>query len=338
MINWMRDHKQALVVATCMFALMAVSMGEAMMATGGIISSLFDDDSSVLAAWIWRIGGALTWPVFMWLLLKPHADNSRDAQVTLGKVCIVSFLYGGFGLWIIWRLFDLLVVIVDNGLSFLGAIIALLGIVLPFAYVWGFVALYGFARAKLEGRANDRGWIVLSLFATIIGVYGIGALIYVALAAVSVPIVFVVSPLVAVGADDLAWHVAVDMFAVALSTGNFASQWWAFKCVDEHFDEQAATASAPYAAGPMPSVSPQDVAYRAPVQPSVPTASPVVPSQPVVTAVPIAPAQDVNAAAGQQLPKLVCTCGRELPIDEAYLPDIVPKARFCPNCGAQLLP
>ena len=144
-----------------------------------------------------------------------------------------------------------------------------------------------------------------------IGVYGIGALIDMALAAVVVPAYLLVSPAIAVGADELAFHLMLDLCAVAISTGNFVSQWWAFKRVDDYFLPQA---------------------VPVPVAPS----GPFPPAQVSQPGIPVVPIGQQPTYAGTTLPKIVCTCGHELTIDQSRLPEFVAKEKFCPNCGARL--
>jgi hypothetical protein len=48
------------------------------------------------------------------------------------------------------------------------------------------------------------------------------------------------------------------------------------------------------------------------------------------------PQTDKAPVAPQPLPRLVCTCGQELTLDESQLPRYVAKEQFCPSCGARI--
>jgi hypothetical protein len=145
----------------------------------------------------------------------------------------------------------------------------------------------------------------------------------------------------------------MDVFAVAISTGNFASQWWAFYKVDESLDQRVVAAQpAPYAQ-PAPVVQPQQyvepqqyvqpqqyvepASYGQPPQYGQPeqhskyaqNAQPEMPAPTVPQEVPVAPFPT-------PLPRLFCACGQELTLDESRLPECVAKESFCPRCGARI--
>ena len=301
MFEWMKAHKTALIAATCMFAVMAMMMGEAFFGgSEGFLSELTSGDND-LALWIWRAGGAITWPVFMFLLLRPHLlSNVLSALAAIPQEGTYSMLY---------------------------PLLGVVSILLPYLYVWGFVALYGWGRMRLLGT-NDSGWVKPSAVGAVVGVYGIGVLIYLALALVFVPIsmVFVLSTVNHVFAE----HLFVDLCAVAISTGNFVSQWWGFSRVDEYFERKLAANN------------PQAAAYAgAPAAPGVyvQAGAPGVPVGGVPGYVPAAsqaPAAPQTQQPMAQLPRLVCTCGQELTVDRSCLPRLVARERFCPNCGARI--
>lgn len=237
MLEWMKRHIVALVIPTIMFALMAAIMAEFMVVDDNSFFSLFNHENltSQGMLWTWRIGGLVTWPVFMWLLLRPYVRTGDSAhQAILVQTLVVVALYGGGGLWLISSMWSTLVLLEGGYLSLVVPFVALLSFLLPYAYTWGFVAQYGVARDRLA--SNDKhGWISRSLGATVLGIYGIGILIYLALLVVLAPVTMIVS----VAPAEVADHLALALFAIALSTGNFASQWYAFYCVDDWFDAQA---------------------------------------------------------------------------------------------------
>ncbi len=286
--QWMKAHRQALIVSCVMFGVMATCMAESLLSDEAWSTGFFETFGG-LTVWIWRLGGAVTWPVFMWLLLRPYLGKAPDGNKALGVVCAIAALYGGFGLWAAYKLFEVMVTAVDNGAVFITPLVMAVGMMLPFAYVWGFVILYGCGRSRLMQRPDDYGWLGNSAIATVVGLYIIGALIYLAMLFVAMPLSLVTSPLFALGAEEVALHVVVDVLAIAVSTGNFASQWWAFYKVDEYFDQ------------------------------------PIVAEQPAMYA--------PQAAA---LPRLYCTCGQELTLDESRLPNYVAKESYCPHCGARI--
>ena len=344
--QWMKAHRRALIVACVMFGVMATCMVETLFAYDAWATDVFDRFSS-LTVWIWRVGGAVTWPVFMWLLLQPHLGKAPDGQKVLAIVCAIAAAYGGFGLWAAYKLFEVMITAIENGAAFIVPLVMAVGMVLPFTYVWGFVILYGWGRTRLMQHAGDYAWLADSAIATVVGLYVIGALIYLALMFVSLPVALVASPLFAIGAEEAAFHVIMDVFAVAISTGNFASQWWAFYKVDENLDQRAAVAQpAPYAQ-PAPVVQPQQymepqqyvepAPYGQPPQYGQPeqhskyaqNAQPEMPAPTVPQEVPVAPFPT-------PLPRLFCTCGQELTLDESRLPDCVAKESFCPRCGARI--
>lgn len=236
MLEWMKRRSLALLVSTIMFALMAAVMAEYVVVDDNLFFSVFDRENltSQGMLWTWRIGGLVTWPVFMWLLLRPYVREGDSAhQAILVQTLLIVALYGGGGLWLISSLWGSLVLLEGSLLSLVVPFVALLSFLLPYAYTWGFVAQYGVARDRLAG--NDKhGWISRSLGATVLGIYGIGVLIYLALLVVLAPVTMIVS----VAPAEVADHLAVALFAIALSTGNFASQWYAFYCVDDWFDTQ----------------------------------------------------------------------------------------------------
>ena len=309
MLEWMKSHRAALIVASCMFAMMAMLIVEAALLGNGEILDILDTDKNQLCMWIWRIGGAVTWPVFMFLLLRPHMGKVGNDKSVLATICGAALVYGGFGLWLVSKVLNLLMSIPeDSVLTLLYPFVGILCIVLPYAYVWGFVALYGFGRQRLLG-STDSGWVKQSALAAVIGIYGIGALIYLALAVVMVPLMMVL--VIPASVSVFPEHVFLDVCAAAISTGNFASQWWAFKRVDDYFLPQA---------------------VPVPVAPSSPYPLAQV-SQP---GIPVVPIGQQPTYAGTTLPKIVCTCGHELTIDQSRLPEFVAKEKFCPNCGARL--
>ena len=328
MFEWMKAHKTALIAATCMFAVMAMMMGEAFFGgSESFLSELTSGDND-LALWIWRAGGAVTWPVFMFLLLRPHLGRVANGNGVLAAVCAAAAVYGGFGLWLLSTILSALAAIPQEGTySMLYPLLGVVSILLPYLYVWGFVALYGWGRMRLLGT-NDSGWVKPSAVGAVVGVYGIGVLIYLALALVFVPIsmVFVLSTVNHVFAE----HLFVDLCAVAISTGNFVSQWWGFSRVDEYFERKLAANN------------PQAAAYvGAPAAPGVYVQAGA-PGAPVggvpgyVPAASQAPAAPQTQQPMAQLPRLVCTCGQELTVDRSCLPRLVARERFCPNCGARI--
>ena len=243
MLAWMKRRGIALLVATIMFALMAAVMAEFMVVEDNTFFSLFSHENltSQGMLWTWRIGGLVTWPVFMWLMLRPHARMGDSTHRSiLVQTLVMAALYGGGGLWLISSLWQSLVLLEGGLLSLVVPFVALLSFLLPYAYTWGFVAQYGVARDRLAG--NDKhGWISRSLGATVLGIYGIGILIYLAMIVVLAPVAMIIS----VAPAEVADHLAVSLFAIALSTGNFASQWYAFYCVDDWFDAQQRQGQAP---------------------------------------------------------------------------------------------
>ena len=250
MLAWMKRRGVALLASTIMFALMAAIMAEFLMVDDNLFSSLFNREnlSSQGMLWTWRIGGLVTWPVFMWLLLRPYVRAGDSAhQAILAQTLAIVALYGGGGLWLVSSLWQSLMLLDDGLLSLVVPFVALFSFLLPYGYTWGFVAQYGVARDRLAGNA-EHGWVARSLGATVIGIYGIGVLIYLALLVVLAP----VSMIASVAPEEVAEHLALALFAIALSTGNFASQWYAFYCVDKWFDErQAQPGQAPAGAAPV---------------------------------------------------------------------------------------
>ena len=287
MLEWMKRRSLTLVIPTIMFALMAAVMAEFMVVEDNSFFSLFSHENltSQGMLWTWRIGGLVTWPVFMWLMLRPYVRaGDSDHQAVLVQTLVVAALYGGGGLWLISSLWQSLVLLEGGFLSLVVPFVALLSFLLPYAYTWGFVAQYGVARDRLAG--NDKhGWTSRSLGATVLGIYGIGILIYLALLVVLAPVTMIVS----VAPAEVADHLALALFAIALSTGNFASQWYAFYCVDDWFDTQvdAPQAQAQPAQMPMGTPSPAEAAPVAPggVTPvtNVPDGSVILPDGRLVT-------------------------------------------------------
>lgn len=284
MLEWMKRRSLALLVSTIMFALMAAVMAEFVVVDDNLFFSVFDRENltSQGMLWTWRIGGLVTWPVFMWLLLRPYVREGDSAhQAILVQTLVIVALYGGGGLWLISSLWRSLVLLEGSLLSLVVPFVALLSFLLPYAYTWGFVAQYGVARDRLAG--NDKhGWISRSLGATVLGIYGIGVLIYLALLVVLAPVTMIVS----VAPAEVADHLAVALFAIALSTGNFASQWYAFYSVDDWLEGQQrqgqpaqAPTGAPVSSGTVPDVP----STTTPVS-SAPDGSVVLPDGRLVTA------------------------------------------------------
>ena len=281
MFSWMKKNAAALGVATLMFAVMAAVMAEFLLLDDSWHDLWGAGSSSAGMLWTWRIGGLVTWPTFMWLMLRPHvrAGDATHNQV-LVRTLLVAAAYGGGGLWVIsecWRAFAAL----DGHLmSLVAPFIALASLGLPYLYTWGFVVIYGLARDALAGR-TEHGWMARSLGATVLGIYAIGALIYMALAVVMLPVAMIMGVLPA----DAGLHLAADLFGIALSTGNFASQWYAFYRVDAWIDDARLagatpapdTSSAPAAAAAMP---PQTAA---PVPPAAPQGTVILPDGRLVT-------------------------------------------------------
>ena len=287
MLEWMKRHSVALVIPTIMFALMAAIMAEFMVVDDNSFFSLFNHENltSQGMLWTWRIGGLVTWPVFMWLLLRPYVRTGDSAhQAILVQTLVVVALYGGGGLWLISSMWSTLVLLEGSYLSLVVPFVALLSFLLPYAYTWGFVAQYGVARDRLAG--NDKhGWVSRSLGATVLGIYGIGILIYLALLVVLAPVTMIVS----VAPAEVADHLALALFAIALSTGNFASQWYAFYCVDDWFDTRIDAPQAQVQPAQIPTGTPSP-AESAPVTPggttpvtNVPDGSVILPDGRLVT-------------------------------------------------------
>ena len=236
MLAWMKKNHVALLVATLMFAVMASVMAEFLLLDDASVFALFDEPNHGTSAmlWTWRIGGLLTWPVFMWLLLRPFVDSSRqDHRSCLARTLGIAALYGGGGLWLLSSLWTALTHVEEGLLVLVAPGLAVLMLGMPYLYTWGFVAIYGFTRDQLQGR-SEHGWMGKSLTATVLGVYAIGPLIYAALSLILVPVIVSLDAM----PGEVGTHVAFDLFAIALSTGNFASQWFAFSRVDEWYDEQ----------------------------------------------------------------------------------------------------
>lgn len=262
MLAWAKKNAVALSVATLMFAVMAAVMAE-FLVSGDVFEDAWGATlSSQGMLWTWRIGGLVTWPVFMWLLLRPHSAGASVAgRQVLARTLVVAALYGGGGLWIIsecWRAFATLN---EHAMSVVAPFMALASLGLPYLYTWGFVAIYGLARDGLAGR-TEHGWMARSLGATVLGIYAIGALIYAAFAVVALPVAMIMGML----PDDAGMHLAADLFGIALSTGNFMSQWYAFYQVDQWFDEDESAKVAP-----IPSMPPE-VAVQPGFAPAGPTA------------------------------------------------------------------
>ena len=236
MFAWMKKNRLALVVATLMFAVMAAVMAEFLVGDEFSLDFIFDgpEASEMGMLWAWRIGGLLTWPVFMWLLLRPYVDLTREGhQACLTRTLVIAALYGGGGLWLLSSLWTAVSHLSEEYLVIIAPAIAVLMLGMPYLYTWGFVAIYGFARDGFAGNAHH-GWMGRSLATTVLGVYAIGPLIYAALSLVLVPVVVAADAMPGAVGE----HVAFDLLAIALSTGNFCSQWFAFHRVDEWFAEQ----------------------------------------------------------------------------------------------------
>ena len=268
MFSWMKKNAAALGVATLMFAVMAAVMAEFLLLDDSWHDLWGAGSSSAGMLWTWRIGGLLTWPIFMWLMLRPHvrAGDATHNQV-LVRTLLVAAAYGGGGLWAIsecWRAFAALD---EHLMSLVAPFIALASLGLPYLYTWGFVVIYGLARDALAGR-TEHGWMARSLGATVLGIYAIGALIYMALAVVMLPVAMIMGMI----PEDAGVHLAADLFGIALSTGNFASQWYAFYRVDAWIDDARSAAASPV-----------------PGAPYVPPASAATPPQTAVPAPPEAP-------------------------------------------------
>lgn len=232
MLAWAKRRALALTIATLMFAVMAVVMAEFL--TRGDLFDVFETGSDAAKGmlWTWRVGGLVTWPVFMGLLLRPYVDSDDGRQrAVLARTLVVAAIYGGGGLWAISGLWQAFLSADENIVMALSPFMALTTVFLPYAYTWGFVAIYGFARDGLAGR-RTHGWISRSLLASVLGVYCIGALVYAALGIVTIPVASVVSLL----PEEVSLHLAFGIWGIAISTGNFASQWYSFFRVDEWFD------------------------------------------------------------------------------------------------------
>ena len=249
MFTWMKEHKLALIVSTLMFALMAGVMGEIMLLDESFLSALFADDATFHGMlWTWRIGGLVTWPVFMWLLLRSHLNlQVKRHRSCLIVVLVVAALYGGGGLWLVSEIIRTVFSLDDKALVFVAPLLAIATIGLPYLYTWGFVAIYGFARDWLA-NTTAHGWVPKSLLATVLGIYGVGALVYLALGMVVLPFTVIVSVL----PEHVSTHLLADLCAIALSTGNFASQWYAFYKVDEYMDAPKAAPYGPETMGQIP--------------------------------------------------------------------------------------
>jgi hypothetical protein len=259
MFTWMKEHKLALIVSTLMFALMAGVMGEIMLLDESFLSALFADDATFHGMlWTWRIGGLVTWPVFMWLLLRPHLNlQVKRHRSCLIVVLVVAALYGGGGLWLVSEIIRTVFSLDDKALVFVAPLLAIATIGLPYLYTWGFVAIYGFARDWLA-NTTTHGWVPKSLLATVLGIYGVGALVYLALGMVVLPFTVIVSVL----PEHVSTHLLADLCAIALSTGNFASQWYAFYKVDEYMDAPKAAPYGPETMGQIPVGAPTYPAGR----------------------------------------------------------------------------
>lgn len=327
MFAWMKEHKLALIVSTLMFALMAGIMGEFVMVDDSVFDAIFGDGgvSTFGMLWTWRIGGFVTWPVFMWLLLRPHANMQVDEhRKCLGITLVVAALYGGGGLWLVSEILRGVMLLDESVLVFVTPFLAIATLGLPYLYTWGFVAIYGSARTRLA-NVSTKGWVSKSLLATVLGIYGVGALVYLAFGIVVLPIAVIVSIL----PEEISSHVLVDLCAIALSTGNFASQWYAFYKVDEFLNAPAEMPGATTYGAPVPG----GVGAYPAQQPSA------VPAQPVILAdgrlvTPdgrVYVAQDAMQAGPQQA---VAAPG----VAQPYYPASQPVGGYPPAAAAQAAP
>lgn len=251
--KWMGNHKGALIVSTIMFAFMAMFMMEVWLSVTPdpdfVTYGTKGDGIPQTVLWIWRLGGFLTWPVFIYMLLRPHLDKAKQKAASgqfsgnptsiASIACIIAAVYGGGGLWLVDTITTSMLKVLSFGDQWLifTPILAILLLVIPFAYLWGFVALYGFSRTKLDDT-KDTQWIWPSVGAAIVGVFLIGILIYAAIAIVMIPILLIIGS----ASYSFDWtpaisqHLTCDLVAMAISSGNFASQWYGFKKVDEKLD------------------------------------------------------------------------------------------------------
>lgn len=240
LLDWMKRHSQALLVSTFMFALMAAIMAGFMVPDDEFLTLVSDENlTSPSVLWTWRIGGLVTWPVFMWLMLRPyvHAGDSTHRSILIDTLITVA-LYGGVGLWItlaFWRPIALwkFNIINDPSSLLLTPLMLLLMLILPFVYTWGFVAQYGVTRDRLASN-DTHDWISCSLRSTAFGFGVIGIPMYLALYKVLAPLVKATS----IGSAGVSGYVTTALFTIAFFIGNFASQWYAFYCMDEWFDAQ----------------------------------------------------------------------------------------------------
>lgn len=232
-LNWLRANKVALIVATAMFAVMAVVMAlmlnEDLM---GNLGTIFSDDATKTMSpflWVWRAGGALTWPVFLILLLSPfRRPDDPSATTKVVSAAFVGAAYGGLGLWGLTALTPSLASSVPQGSVGIALLMLLAVETLSLAYTWGFCAIYGVCLSSLTGRKGT-GWVLPSIGFTLLGRY-VGPVVISVLLGIVMGIVIWVASL----AGQWDFLLVAVPAAIALSTGNFAGQWLSFWKVHDH--------------------------------------------------------------------------------------------------------
>lgn len=227
--NWMRSNRVALLVATGMFAIMATVM--AVMIAGYDFSLIMDVFASPERQavspflWVWRIGGLLTWPVFMLLLLLPYRNPSdEDSGRKLLSAGIIAGVYGGFGMWVtnyVTSLFLSAVSEMPNQDALVAPVVLVLD-VLSILYTWGFCAIYGFGLKSMVGGQREN-WVPISIAMTVIGQWVSPIVIMIPM---SIVLSMVLRILMVFMTDSFVAY-AIPI-AIALSTGNFMGQWLSF--------------------------------------------------------------------------------------------------------------
>lgn len=232
-LKWMRDNVAALVISTTMFVAMAVIMAtmvnQDFIASLGSLFASYSEKAVSPFLWVWRAGGAVTWPTFFVLLLR-RFRNPRDPKGVpkLIVVALAGTLYGGFGLWGFTEAVGLAAErIPDWGIS-IALMFLLLVELLSFAYTWGFCAIYALGLKSLTGRPGS-AWVLPSIGFSALGRY-IGQFLISFTLAIMMSIIIQLLALVSEW-DGIFFIMPV---ALALCVGNFAGQWPSFwKAHDE---------------------------------------------------------------------------------------------------------
>jgi hypothetical protein len=211
-----------------MFVLVAAIMA-AFMVSDEELLTLFSDENlnSPGVMWTWRIGTSVTWPVFMWLMLRPYVHTGDSAHLhALVETPIYVALHAGIGLCITLSLERSLALaridVYADMFSFfkLPLIVMLLGALPLCVYAWGFVALYGAARDRLAG--NDKHvWASRSLRSTAFGLCAIGIPLIVFMYKVLVSVEWAMSMTQA----EMPNYATNALSTIALLTGSFVGEW-----------------------------------------------------------------------------------------------------------------